>query len=135
MTTRSLIRFQKGFRFQLVEDWLHRTPFRLNKEVDTPFIKVTTDGLMTVKRGYAWDGRSGLIRRKKTKMPSLFHDAAYQLIRQRQLYAVSKTTADRHYVKMLKANKVAKWYANFDGWMLKRFGEKAATKPKKVFEA
>ena len=43
---------------------------------------MTVDGLITVKRGYVWDGASGPTwDTKNTMLGSLIHDALYQLMR------------------------------------------------------
>ena len=136
MTTKTYTRYTKGYRFQVFEDrTFSSTPLRPTSRIETDFITLHELGTMELKKGYAWDGRSGLIRRKKTKSPSLFHDAAYQLIRTGMLPRSQKGIADAYYVELLKKNRVAKWYAKVDGKMLKWFGDNALRAPKKVFEA
>jgi hypothetical protein len=136
MTTTTYTRFRKGYRYQLAEDreFIH-TPLRPKEDIVTTFIELRTDGTLLTKLGYAWDGRSGLLRRKKTKGPSLFHDAVYQLIRRGHLPPEAKQIADDYYVRLLRKNKVAKWYSGVDGRMLKWFGSKAASEEKEIYEA
>lgn len=135
MTTKTYTRYTKGYRYQVDEDRLFLdTPLRPEEKIETPFLVLHKMGTMKVRAGVAWDGRSGLIRRDKTKSPSLFHDMAYELIRDGLLPRSQKPIADAYYVDMLIKNGVSKWYARFDGKMLGLFGDNAIRKPKKIYE-
>lgn len=81
MTSRS-IKYKKGYKYQLVEDAVTQTKIRPEKNIITRFITLAMDGTLTVYASYAWDGPSGpTIDTKSSMMPSLFHDAKYQLMR------------------------------------------------------
>lgn len=136
MTTKTYTRYTKGYRFQIFENRIfENTPIRPAEKIETWFVIVHKSGTVEVKASYAWDGRSGLIRRDKTKGPSLFHDIIYKLIRMGLLPRSQKPIADAYYVDLLIRNKVFRWYAGFDGKMLGWFGDNAIEKPKKVYEA
>lgn len=50
-------------------------------DIDTPRIRLTPDGMMTLKQYYTWDGASGpTIDTVDTISPSAYHDAGYELI-------------------------------------------------------
>jgi hypothetical protein len=50
-------------------------------DIDTPRIRLTPDGMMTLKQFYTWDGASGpTIDTVDTISPSAYHDAGYELI-------------------------------------------------------
>lgn len=53
-----------------------------DRDIITDFITLTVDGIMTIKRAYAWDGPSGItFNTKSTMRTSLLHDAPFQLFR------------------------------------------------------
>jgi hypothetical protein len=81
MTTRQ-IKYKCGYKYQLAEE--HSIIVGVNPEGDIreDFVDLTTDGRLTIKKGYAWDGPSGPTIDTSTFMRgSLVHDALYQLMR------------------------------------------------------
>jgi len=70
------------------------------------FIVLTADGLLTINKGYAWDGPSGpAIDTRNFMRGSLVHDALYQLIREKLLdQHTTLEPADRLLQKMCKAD-------------------------------
>lgn len=76
------IMYRSGYKYQLVE--AHEVQIRLQPPADvrTEFIDLSTSGVLTIRKGYAWDGASGPARDTKNIMRgSLIHDALYQLMR------------------------------------------------------
>lgn len=64
--------------------------------VETDFIDLDVSGLLTMKKGYAWDGPSGPTIDTKTFMRgSLVHDALYQLLRNGHLPPGCREDADQ----------------------------------------
>ena len=77
----SKIRYRSGYRYQLQADYSVFIGL-LGYKIRTDFITLTESGWLTIKRGYAWDGATGLPSTPKSLMrASLVHDALYQLIR------------------------------------------------------
>lgn len=63
------------------ESYASRIP--IIEAVRSKFISMSKKGLITIRPGYAWDGPSGPTFDTKSFMRgSLFHDAAYQLMRE-----------------------------------------------------
>ena len=54
------IAYKKGYRFQLFISYHIQTPIRPKKHLHSPsgFIELTTNGLLLIGSGYAWDGAS-----------------------------------------------------------------------------
>lgn len=75
------MKYQRGFKYQLVANESIFVEWLVDYEIDLPFIKLK-EGILTGIAGYAWDGPSGpTIDTKSFMRPSLFHDIGYQLMR------------------------------------------------------
>lgn len=76
------IKYKAGYKYQLVERYEVTVQVFPRAPIDTDYLALTLDGRLTVKKGYAWDGPSGLtIDTKNFMRGSLVHDALYQLMR------------------------------------------------------
>lgn len=80
------ITYRAGYKYQLKSTYLVRIDIRPPADIDTDYLALTADGVLTVKKGYAWDGPSGpTIDSLNFMRGSLVHDALYQLMRERLL--------------------------------------------------
>jgi hypothetical protein len=90
------IKYRGGYKYQLAEDYSIQTPLRPAQDIITECIILTTTGLLTIKKGYAWDGCSGPTYDDKTNMRGgLVHDAGYQLLRMGLLPTENRIIIDR----------------------------------------
>jgi hypothetical protein len=92
-----VIKYRGGYKYQLAESYSVMTAIRdLDAaKIDHGFISLTPSGVLTIKKGYAWDGPSGpTIDTKNFMRGSLIHDALYQLMRERLLDVGWRETAD-----------------------------------------
>ena len=132
------MKYRKGYKYQLAEDEIFYTDIRCGVEIETQFITLNVDGVLTVKSGYAWDGPSGPTFDRKTNMRgSVAHDALYQLIRQKWLGEAWRENADDYIAECWIKDGMWKWLANSEKKALKKFAAFAAdpTNVKKVYEA
>lgn len=130
------MKYKKGYKYQLVEDVSFRTALCPPQGIVTYYITLPVDGRMTVRRGYAWDGPSGpTIDTKNSMRATLFHDAAYQLLRQGLLEPEWRTAIDLEFDRFLKYDGMSKWRRKLWITGLKWFGASAADpkNQKKVF--
>ena len=129
------IKYRSGYKYQLAGDVSGQTPIKPEKEIDTEFIKMTPDGFMFIKSGYAWDGASGpTIDTKNTMTPSLVHDCFCQLIRQGYLPDSARLDADLFFYEMLRERKM--WWLRAKIWLMGvQFGARHTQKQKEVFTA
>ena len=75
------IKYKGGYKYQLVETYTVQTVM-LGYSARTEWLRLTPDGLLTIYKGYCWDGPSGpTFDTKNFLRPSLVHDAFYNLIR------------------------------------------------------
>lgn len=87
--------YQQGYRYRLPVDATAIISICPVATIETDYIRLTPDGELTAKRGYAWDGASGpAINTPNFVRPSLFHDVLYQLIRERLLPETMRDQAD-----------------------------------------
>ena len=83
--TYDLIRYRRVpvWKYVLHRDYTLQTTITPFVDVNTKYIRLTKDGLLTVKAGYAWDGCSGPTHDDYTNQRAgLVHDALYALIRE-----------------------------------------------------
>ena len=97
MTTHSCIKYTKGWKYQLAEDYSQFVTIRPAKGVATDYIRLGMDGRLTVCKGYAWDGASGPAFDTETILrASLVHDALYQLMGMKLIDLIHRKAADEH---------------------------------------
>lgn len=76
------IYYRAGYKYQLVKDYSQQLDLRLPADIITEYISLSKSGLLTMFKGYAWDGCSGPTYDDKTNMRGgLLHDGGYQLMR------------------------------------------------------
>jgi hypothetical protein len=77
------VHYKKGYKYQIVKDYIVNIDIKPEKDIISPYIKLSKEGELTIKNGYAWDGPSGpTIDSKNFMRGSLVHDALYQLMRE-----------------------------------------------------
>ncbi len=85
-----MIYYKSGYKYQLHHPAVFETMVKPEFPIQTKYLRLTTDGVLFIKMGYAWDGPSGPTVDTPTFMPaSLMHDAMYQLFRM-ELLAVDR---------------------------------------------
>lgn len=89
------IAYRAGYKYQLDGQYLIATAIFPGVVIDHDFISLGTNGFLSIRAGYAWDGPSGpTIDTKNFMRGSLVHDALYQLMRARLLDCGWRETAD-----------------------------------------
>lgn len=76
------IRYKKVcYKYTLTRDYSVQTEI-YGYTINTAFISLDVNGVLTIRAGYSWDGASGpTIDTKSTVRASLIHDALFQLMR------------------------------------------------------
>ena len=122
------IKYRCGYLYQLAETYkiqltitpTEKTPSGISSvSFSREYLSLRSDGLLTIRKGYAWDGASGPTIDTKTIMrASLVHDAIYQLLREGAFYNPIGTESIRRYADdMLRhiaiedgMNKIRAWW-------------------------
>jgi len=91
------ITYKSGYKYQIKQSYSVVIPIKPDALITSEFITLATDGTLSIKSGYAWDGPSGpTVDTINFMRGSLVHDALYQLMRERQIDAAThREKADR----------------------------------------
>ena len=114
------------YKFKVEENFSIELPFKIPDFVH-PYASLK-DGILSVKKGYAWDGASGpIINTRDTLVASLVHDVLYQAMRLNLIKSSkeNRMIADKNFFEILKMNGVNSirrkvWY-----FAVRLFGKKS----------
>jgi len=114
----------RKYGYQLTNDYEYTLPKRMEwPDATTPFI-IIKNGVITVKKGYMWDGASGpTIDTKNNMRASLIHDCLYQFFRLSLLpREVYKPLADLVLYNVCREDGMSKIRAGYFYIAVKLFG-------------
>ncbi len=78
----SQITYRAGYEYQLARPYTVGVEIKPAENIWTDYIRLDVSGVLTIERGYCWDGPSGpAIDTPNFMRGSLVHDALYQLMR------------------------------------------------------
>jgi len=99
-------------------------------DIQTDYIDLGADGRLVIRKGYAWDGPSGLTIDTSTFMRgSLVHDALYQLIRHGFISNDEwREQADKEMRRICREDGMFRIRAWWVYWAVRWCGGKAASK-------
>lgn len=124
----------KQWKYQLLVEASIKTRWRPLEWVTSAqgWIRLREDGVLTVLKGYAWDGPSGpSIDTPSFMRGSLFHDALYQLIRAGVLPdqdGDDRLRADELIREVCLEDGMRPFRARYVFWSLRMFGQRAANR-------
>lgn len=108
-----MLKFRSKYKYQLAADLTWQTQMRPVKDAITPRVRLTTEGILHVNEGFAWDGCSGpVIDRPKNMRAGLFHDGLYLLMRAGQLDHSFWHKADIEFGRILLEAGNPQWLVN-----------------------
>ena len=127
----------KGYKYQTTQEVVYKTGWvisrRENVSTDGGYVHLTGTGVLTISRGYCWDGASGpTFDTNSTMRASLVHDALYQLLREGELAPEYRLRADQCLKDIMLRDytgnrpKFHKFRVSCWVWGLKRFAGYAA---------
>jgi Protein of unknown function (DUF1353) len=120
---------RRRYKYNLHEDYEYQAGIKVHDPSDLGYIKITSEGLLTIREKYAWDGPSGPTFDTKNFMRgSLVHDALYQLIREKKIIEDQRKRADEILREICLEDGMSKIRAWWVFWGVYLFG-KAAAKP------
>ena len=94
----------------------------------TAFCDLRSNGLLTIREGYCWDGPSGPTWDSPAAMrPSLVHDVFYQMIRLGAVPMSTRATIDDFFHKQLLDAGMGRFRAWYYWKAVRMFGKRAAS--------
>ena len=126
------IKYKEGYIYQMVEDYsidVSNVDI-VGYEGESDFLTISKEGLLIIKKGYAWDGPSGPTFHTKNFMRgSLVHDALYQLMREEILPRSCQEPADHLLQQICQEDGMSDFRSGYVYEAVKNFGS-ANTDPK-----
>jgi hypothetical protein len=133
------IYYKKGYGYQLIEHCVIKIGIKgTNIYWYDSYLSLMDDGILTIFKGYAWDGPSGpTIDTKNFMRGSLVHDALYQLIRNGCLPKSARKQADIELKRICIEDGMSKLRASWVYWGVRMFAKFASESRsiKQVFRA
>ena len=138
-----MIEYYKGdYKYVLARVVVYDTEIK-NDGFTLPMCQIAPGRLLTIKKGYAWDGPSGpTIDTPSFMRGSLIHDALYQLLRETEF----GTDNNRHEIRRHRSDQILRDVCTADGmwkwrvrWVYRGVraggGPSAAVKVRQVYVA
>lgn len=101
-------RLISGWKYQLSETETFQTGITVPAEINTQYIRLTVEGWLFVRAGYAWDGMSGpALDTRNTMRGGLGHDAMQQLMRMGLFPCARRGEADAFLRRILREDGVS----------------------------
>jgi len=133
------IHYKSGYKYQLETPASVETVINPNSDdAHNHYSFLNRGGVLTVNRGYAWDGPSGPTFDTKNFMRgSLFHDVLYQLIREGRLSEGVRKEADQLLWRICLEDGMSRMRAAWVYYSVRWFaaGAAKASKTKKMIQA
>ena len=83
------------YKYSIMEDVQIEVNIKPNTDVICTYMELSINGILTIRKGYAWDGPSGpMIDTPDTMRGSLVHDVLYQMMRLNMLPLNFRKNAD-----------------------------------------
>jgi hypothetical protein len=82
------------WKYQILSPVAFVVPIYPEVDIATPFINLSSKGVLEIAERYAWNGANVISDTEKNMRGSLIHDALYQLLRDGQLDKKWKLVAD-----------------------------------------
>ena len=128
------MKYSKGYKYRLEENLQIHTDIFVENEIFLQNIKLTTEGILKISKGYSWDGASGpTFDTKNTMLPALVHDALYELMRKGLLRLRHRQAVDSLFYKLLRQYGMGQFRAGIWYRAVKKYAVTAATKRRKIY--
>jgi len=136
--TKPDIKYRSGYKYQIVEDYQVKVSVLPNSDIETDYIDLSTNGMLVIKKGYAWDGPSGpTIDTPNFMRGSLVHDALYQLLRNELIDEKWRDEADEELRRICLEDGMCKMRTKWVYIAVRKWGKVAASpeSKKKIHQA
>lgn len=121
------MKYKQGYKYQLQEYYIIDVGIKLKYHIGNSYTELTRKGNLIIFKGYAWNGASGVPDFKFFLLPSLVHDALYQLMREGHLPRHYRKEVDMLFATMSSDRLGIGGFALIIYWVLQTFAGKAST--------
>ena len=126
--TKPYIKYRSGYKYQLAEEYQVKVSVLPKNDIKTDFIELSTEGMLIIKKGYAWDGPSGpTIDTPNFMRGSLAHDVLYQLLRNELIDEKWRDKADEELRRICVEDGMLKICARWVYIAVRKWGKVAAS--------
>jgi len=112
-----------GNWYRLLEDYTYETNINLPMPLMLPFAFITDTGVVTLHRGFCWDGASGAFDTDNVLAASAVHDFFCNLYNAKLIDKTLRKQADKLFKEHLKQSKVSKFRRSYMYAVVRRFFE------------
>ena len=118
----------RSYKYQVMEEYSVQIDIKPEKDLIFKYMSLSTEGLLTIKEGYAWDGPSGpTVDTPNFMRGSLVHDVLYQMMRLSALdHKVYRKRADEILREICRQDGMSAFRAWYVYQAVQIFGEIAA---------
>lgn len=132
---KAVIKYKDGYKYQLAESYSYQTEIS-GFNIETDWISLSPVGILTAKKGYAWDGASGpTVDTASSMRGSLVHDCLYQLMGVDERLLLYRTYADDLLYQICCEDGMSSFRAYLWRKAVNWFGGKAAREGDTIREA
>jgi len=111
------------YKYELIDTYSLQTVFRPAYSILTPYIDLLSNGVMIIKRGYQYDGPSGIsVDSDNFMRGSLVHDALYQLMDEGHLTIGDRRKADKLLYRLCRDDGMSWFRASYVYRFVRWFG-------------
>jgi hypothetical protein len=130
------LKYRAGYKYVTHADYVIDIPLQ-GYEVAHEYFTLDAAGRLWIRRGYAWDGASGLtIDTDSSIIGSLVHDVLFQMLREGRLPQTTFTPANEILRRLCVNDGMYGWRAEIWRKAVEKFGSvHAAVKPPEVLTA
>lgn len=108
--TEGFIRYTAGYKYMLEVDYRVLVRVVPKTHIQAGRLMLTTDGFLTIRAGYGWDGASGpMLDTNSVMRASLIHDALYELIRLGHLELDQRAACDEEFDVAAEQDGCPRW--------------------------
>ena len=130
------IHYKKGYKYQAARNYMVQTAVVASKLIQSPWVDLSADGMLLIKKGFASDGPSGITIDTPSFMRGAFiHDAFYYLIRQGKLGMEWREVVDEELHRIIIEDGMWRFRAWYVLRAVQRFGRSSAEGKRQVFTA
>ena len=111
----------KNWKYRVVKSFSIQTEIIPTVPIKTKFSSLTKEGILTIDKGFCWDGASGAIDTKNIMRGSCIHDAFCNWQHQGLISKEQREQADKLLKEIIKKDGMGKFRAAYIYWAIQMY--------------